>query len=133
MSHPVWVRGLKPTENVAPARGDVSHPVWVRGLKPNAHNLTSPNTKVAPRVGAWIETSNRLPSFSAIYFVAPRVGAWIETSHRYRCRYRSVSHPVWVRGLKPLPLLYPNGERSDVAPRVGAWIETDASIPGLSR
>ena len=56
MSHPVWVRGLKPQVNarwlllgeVAPRVGawietdicvnktiqNVSHPVWVRGLKP---------------------------------------------------------------------------------------------------
>ena len=33
---------------------------------------------VAPRVGAWIETSGGNEEVSAI-IVAPRVGAWIET------------------------------------------------------
>ena len=38
--------------------------------------------KVAPRMGAWIETDNViLCSLSGI--VAPRMGAWIETSTIY--------------------------------------------------
>ena len=32
-SHPVWVRGLKPTKNMGQHRLLWSHPVWVRGLK----------------------------------------------------------------------------------------------------
>ena len=60
----------------------------------------------------------------AIRKVAPRVGAWIETAYSAQ-EYHSgpESHPVWVRGLKLqrqrhiiLSLI--------VAPRVGAWIET---------
>ena len=35
---------------------------------------------VAPHTGAWIETSNLLPS-NAVLFVAPHTGAWIETSY----------------------------------------------------
>jgi len=55
---------------------------------------------VAPRVGAWIETSfRRLRRWRG--GVAPRVGAWIETV------------------LNGLP-----DSKSGVAPRVGAWIET---------
>ena len=34
---------------------------------------------VAPRVGAWIETTYRLQRWAA-ETVAPRVGAWIETA-----------------------------------------------------
>ena len=34
--------------------------------------------KVAPRVGAWIETEFSLP-INSLRAVAPRVGAWIET------------------------------------------------------
>ena len=34
----------------------MSHPVWVRGLKHKACYFTSQNGRVAPRVGAWIET-----------------------------------------------------------------------------
>ena len=33
---------------------------------------------VAPRVGAWIETTGR-PRLRRTTMVAPRVGAWIET------------------------------------------------------
>ena len=55
--------------------------------------------------------------------VAPRVGAWIETLIMQQDVVAYGSHPVWVRGLKLLwvllrPLL------AYVAPRVGAWIET---------
>ena len=32
--------------------------------------------------------------------VAPRVGAWIETVDRESKLTPSMSHPVWVRGLK---------------------------------
>ena len=56
--------------------------------------------------------------------VAPRVGAWIETSersHPARCWRRS--HPVWVRGLKRGSWAQVGNDTS-VAPRVGAWIET---------
>ena len=54
--------------------------------------------------------------------VAPLVGAWIETENTIR-RYNAVlSHPSWVRGLKP----FVGGDLSliAVAPLVGAWIET---------
>ena len=54
-----------------------SHPVWVRGLKQNS-SILWPLRGVAPRVGAWIETS--VPNWDkASEAVAPRVGAWIET------------------------------------------------------
>ena len=56
--------------------------------------------RVAPRVGAWIETLEGLGN-SSVSSVAPRVGAWIETF------------------APPLDVL-----SNSVAPRVGAWIET---------
>ena len=34
MSHPVWVRGLKPKATLIYDGHIWSHPVWVRGLKP---------------------------------------------------------------------------------------------------
>ena len=96
--------------------------MWVRGLK---HGIRKPN-RVRPRV-------------------APRVGAWIETLHNQITQNRPLSHPVWVRGLKQhlFPTLifgllsHPVWVRGlklfaveqavyfdFVAPRVGAWIET---------
>ena len=51
---------------------------WGRGLKPPHGRPHSSQAGVAPRVGAWIETSmNDLTKLASI--VAPRVGAWIET------------------------------------------------------
>ena len=76
-SHPSWVRGLKLTIPLL-LRGIVqSHPSWVRGLKPPEHRRSYPRGRVAPFVGAWIETS------------------MCET---VLCGM--VSHPSWVRGLK---------------------------------
>ncbi len=77
-SHPVRVRGLKHRSQTDLTCLYTSHPVRVRGLKP-ASPITSPGKpKVAPRAGAWIETSG----YSALRYcweVAPRAGAWIET------------------------------------------------------
>ena len=57
--------------------------------------------------------------------VAPRVGAWIETTTDPQKLASYKSHPVWVRGLKQRP--YQTLARAlRVAPRVGAWIETRA-------
>ena len=52
--------------------------MWVRGLKQQGKRLGNGRNKVAPRVGAWIETvSGRW--LLLLEQVAPRVGAWIET------------------------------------------------------
>ena len=56
----------------------MSHPVWVRGLKQSDDVTIDVTIYVAPRVGAWIETAIwRL--YVRLCKVAPRVGAWIET------------------------------------------------------
>ena len=101
--------------------------------------------QVAPRVGAWIETSGeyhrftkcsgRTPSGCVDWNlsrkscwqnanVAPRVGAWIETETAVGGYQLIRSHPEWVRGLKHI---WPGHRRlvGKVAPRVGAWIETE--------
>ena len=54
---------------------------------------------VAPYVGAWIETKLKY-GFDNPKPVAPYVGAWIETIVTMPLKWRSVSHPMWVRGLK---------------------------------
>ena len=56
----------------------MSHPVWVRGLKPKVNKDKKDKENVAPRVGAWIETLP-IPRDKPYIHVAPRVGAWIET------------------------------------------------------
>ena len=57
MSHPVWVRGLKHNLALIVSAPAKSHPVWVRGLKPQRRCGEQVPQRVAPRVGAWIETS----------------------------------------------------------------------------
>ncbi len=52
----MWVRGLKLRLSVRKTRRKESHPMWVRGLKPERNELMTALTKVAPHVGAWIET-----------------------------------------------------------------------------
>ncbi len=55
---------------------------------------------VAPRRGAWIETSGGSSKLST-FKVAPRRGAWIETAAMPPLARRlAVSHPAGVRGLK---------------------------------
>ena len=98
-SHPMWVRGLKLQKHgrlqevprVAPYVG-----AWIetaRAAKRPTH------TDVAPYVGAWIETS-LFCSPNALDQVAPYVGAWIETRERNNFVQKLASHPMWVRGLK---------------------------------
>ena len=63
VSHPVWVRGLKHGDGKYIVVYQRSHPVWVRGLKRQVHKPTKTNYYVAPRVGAWIETSKMADLF----------------------------------------------------------------------
>ena len=51
-------------------------------------------------MGAWIETAEQ-PFFRPKLVVVPRVGAWIETELPFVTEAQLMSHPVWVRGLKP--------------------------------
>ena len=55
-SHPTWVRGLKLEERALASAVGMSHPTWVRGLKPGWYRCTPQYSRVAPYVGAWIET-----------------------------------------------------------------------------
>ena len=95
-------------------------------------------------MGAWIETFSY--TFTCVGAkVAPYVGAWIETKYVTKDLDFYASHPTWVRGLKPVALCHylykhlshPTWVRGlkldesvnyvqfcEVAPYVGAWIET---------
>ena len=61
--------------------------------------------------------------------VAPRAGAWVETSLRVRVKPVARSHPVRVRGLKQIRFAKV-GNLICVAPRAGAWVETQMEVPG---
>ena len=56
-SHPTWVRGLKQIFDDEKKVLLPSHPTWVRGLKLKRQYKTKRTVRVAPYVGAWIETS----------------------------------------------------------------------------
>ena len=77
MSLPVWERGLKQKHIVRSDSSAGSLPVWERGLKPGPNLGCHVVCRVAPRVGAWIET-----------MLAPILQPVRE------------SLPVWERGLK---------------------------------
>ena len=51
------------------------------------------------------------------------MGAWINKERQIDLSTKNESHPLWVRGLKPV-LSYPKPFVSGVAPFMGAWIET---------
>ena len=54
--------------------------------------------RVAPRVGACIETYNCI-ALLKLAVVAPRVGAWIETQWLQKSTGSTWTwHPVWERG-----------------------------------
>ena len=98
-SHPTWVRGLKLCRPSRNSNLVPSHPTWVRGLKLVAYVNVNHEEAVAPYVGAWIETE--FAEFARLTMgVAPYVGAWIETPKTKQKKYKIMSHPTWVRGLK---------------------------------
>ena len=69
---------IETVANLVWTKQNKSHPTWVRGLKQTKVDLVNGETKVAPYVGAWIETKNIQRDTSEVP-VAPYVGAWIET------------------------------------------------------
>ena len=77
----------------------MSHPMWVRGLKHALFGFSLQGGKVAPYVGAWIETSvaQRTPYFLTSHPM------WVRGLKQERglVVFQSrPSHPMWVRGLK---------------------------------
>ena len=78
----------------------MSHPVWVRGLKPLYRHVSQTTFRVAPCVGAWIETLSGIGN--AVSGASHPV--WVRGLKHHlidEYRQRLKSHPVWVRGLKP--------------------------------
>ena len=81
--------------------GIVSHPVWVRGLKLCCLVLVAKVRLVAPRVGAWIETTIR----NGLVNASESHPVWVRGLKLYLFLLLLpliMSHPVWVRGLKLL-------------------------------
>ena len=117
-----WGRGSKHNTHCGPGTSRSSPLAWGRGSK-----LWTPRGKprdrgVAPRVGAWIETSKAphseftmsgrpsrggvdrnsasLSNIASIAGVAPRVGAWIETFATSLRNCGDTSPLAWGRGSK---------------------------------
>ena len=55
-SHLTWVRGLKLPSVLGTGLYEQSHLTWVRGLKHLQISLEANLVRVAPYVGAWVET-----------------------------------------------------------------------------
>ena len=98
----MWERGLKQCYGTLLDGDYWSLPMWERGLKP--------------------KTLSQL----ARKRVAPHVGAWIETCQKGSSNLDGRSLPMWERGLK-LPRSRFLLQFVRVAPHVGAWIETPLS------
>ena len=88
----VWLEGRRPpcggvdrnSDLAGTAAGIVtSPPVRGRGSKLVVWSPSGFRDSVAPRAGAWIETSS-IPALSRARAVAPRAGAWIETANADR-------------------------------------------------
>ena len=97
-SHPTWVRGLKLVLILSVRTTSKSHPTWVRGLK---------RERVSERIvcfwshPTWVRGLKlNFETCVAGNKVAPYVGAWIETLRPYKDDHKLESHPTWVRGLK---------------------------------
>ena len=119
-----WERGLKFYYFIVVSDIKASLLSWERGLKSGGHRLKNILHNVAPLVGAWIEISTILRTFSIgissllswerglkycwpCYFglkarVAPLVGAWIEILQGFLLPHPHLSLLSWERGLKCL-------------------------------
>src|SRR5690606_8171640 len=76
-SLPARERGLKLVDQIVAAVRAQSLPARERGLKLTAA-LRIQRDDVAPRAGAWVETSSATVTGPSTR-VAPRAGAWVET------------------------------------------------------
>ena len=118
-------------------------------MKPSGESYNVGIVPVAPRRGAWIETTVTFLPIPAKWShpagvrglkhqvtgfvdctaeVAPRRGAWIETTVTFLPIPAKWSHPAGVRGLKHQVTGFVDCT-AEVAPRRGAWIETSKAIP----
>ena len=79
----------------------MSRPAWARGLKHGAPKHIKSQYIVAPRVGAWIETSDN----SAVGDLSLSRPAWargLKHANPTNEQDPQESRPAWARGLKRL-------------------------------
>ena len=95
----MWVRGLKLAFEVVNVLGCKVAPYVGAWIETSDKKFNRTTNTVAPYVGAWIETLLQVPALFGSR-VAPYVGAWIETIANVLNSSKLRSHPMWVRGLK---------------------------------
>ena len=99
-SLPVRGRGLKQAYALWQSNLPWSLPVRGRGLKPDCFYLYNVGLKVAPRAGAWIETSLLSRGLRFIGLSLPVRGRGLKLDGYMYLRNRGMSLPVRGRGLK---------------------------------
>ncbi len=105
----IWQRAASP-----PARG--------RGLKHAPMPCNRVSRSVAPRAGAWIETSLSRDGAMPVHQSPPARGRGLKQSDSADIDRRTWSPPARGRGLKLI--MQRMTQSTAVAPRAGAWIET---------
>ena len=78
----------------------MSHPSWVRGLKPSELRPIVAEGIVAPLVGAWIETNITIGGLERQIGSHPSWVRGLKQVFRWCTLSTLWSHPSWVRGLK---------------------------------
>ena len=108
----------------------VSRPARARGLKLIGMLYTRKNKEVAPRAGAWIETSEA-PQECSSPSSRPARARGLKLFQGDVASIEEMSRPARARGLKPFDRDI-RSEGGYVAPRAGAWIETSQPSVALT-
>ena len=124
-SHPTWVRGLK-HHLWEWARWTVCR--TLRGCVDwNMLFIIISTNSLSRTLRGCVDWNNFKIYICTKIKVAPYVGAWIETSKNKVTVIIQPSHPTWVRGLKHVRGCE-HQTNGCVAPYVGAWIETGTNV-----
>ena len=99
VSLPAWGRGLKLSKVEKMPDLTLSLPAWGRGLKPYTYQQSVTSVKSLPAWGRGLKPGTGTV-MAAAWLVAPRVGAWIETTRIAPFSRFLMSLPAWGRGLK---------------------------------
>ena len=75
--------------------------MWVRGLKLTREPESQSTEIVAPYVGAWIETGVNTNRASEVTMSHPMWVRGLKQRINEIITNNCTSHPMWVRGLKP--------------------------------
>jgi len=79
-----------------------SRPAWARGLKPQVLVIDTPSIAVAPRMGAWIETSIKALTILKPTMSRPAWARGLKQLGQAVKKAHESSRPAWARGLKPV-------------------------------